>query len=109
MMAMTVMASTRRARNPNWLVERSAANALIVLLVLLGLLSVPTSCTCGATVAHAHSLFLIPYDHHSHDGQELDTDAGQHADQQPTPVSFDLGDDEPTIHEASLGSTRPQP
>jgi hypothetical protein len=91
-----------------WLAECSIATPLIVLVVLLGLLIVPTSCTCGAAIAHPHSLFLIPYHHHSDDGEQFDSDTGQHDGQEPTQVSFDLGDAGPTIHQASLGSTTSQ-
>ena len=42
---------------------RAIARLAFVLVILAGLLNFPTFCTCGVTIAHAHSLFLIPYYH----------------------------------------------
>jgi hypothetical protein len=40
-------------------------NSVVVsLLVTTGLLMVPVSCTCGASVPHSHSLFELPHHHH---------------------------------------------
>jgi hypothetical protein len=47
-----------------------AGGLLIVSLVIGGLLSVPTRCTCGAERPHEHSLFTLPGHWHS----QLDQD-----------------------------------
>lgn len=44
--------------------RRSTRCLAFVLVILAGLLNFPTLCTCGAAIAHSHSLFLIPHHHH---------------------------------------------
>ena len=44
--------------------HRSLTGLCVALLLVGGLVSVPTSCDCGAGVAHGHSLFVLSGHHH---------------------------------------------
>jgi hypothetical protein len=56
-------------------------NSVVVsLLVTVGLLMVPVSCTCGASIPHSHSLFELPHHHHGSDGYRSGHTAGSHRD-----------------------------
>jgi hypothetical protein len=83
---------------------RAIARLAFVLVILAGLLSFPTFCTCRATIAHAHSLFLIPYHHHDHDGSPSAVGPAT------GPRSVVLTDDHDlTIRALSIGSLTSQP
>jgi hypothetical protein len=64
--------------------QRTAAGFCIALLLVAGLVSVPTSCVCGAGIAHGHSLFILRGHHHGPDGAVFGTapipDEHQHHD-----------------------------
>ena len=42
----------------------SFAGVCVALLLVGGLITVPTTCECGADVSHGHSLFEMPGHHH---------------------------------------------
>ena len=63
------------------IVQRIASSAVLSLLAVAGLLMIPVSCTCGATVPHGHSLFELPFHHHGaddHADHEMDHSHGAH-------------------------------
>ncbi|HEU4793115.1 MAG TPA: hypothetical protein VFS96_05615, partial [Nitrolancea sp.] len=53
---------------PSSSLVRSTARLAFVFVILVGLLTFPTFCTCGETILHTHSLFLIPHHHHGDEG-----------------------------------------
>jgi hypothetical protein len=62
--------------------SRLAGGGLVPLLVLLGLLMAPVTCTCGAGVPHGHSLFQLAHHHHDEDHDHShDSVASVQADQ----------------------------
>lgn len=44
-------------------------SSVAFLILVAGLLSIPSTCTCGAEFVHAHSLFLLAGHHHALDGK----------------------------------------
>lgn len=68
--------------------QRSAAGVCIALLLVGGLISMPTSCDCGAGIAHGHSLFILAGHHHGSDGAVFghrdDHDGHHHHHESPT-------------------------
>lgn len=48
--------------------QRSFVGVCIAFLLIGGLVSMPTSCDCGAGVSHGHSLFILAGHHHAADG-----------------------------------------
>lgn len=54
--------------------QRSIAGVCVALLVVLGLVSVPATCECGAGIAHGHSIFTLPGHHHASDGTHMNMD-----------------------------------
>jgi hypothetical protein len=68
--------------------HRSLAGLCVALLLAGGLVSVPTSCDCGAGVAHGHSLFVLSGHHHGSENvvwgrQDDDHDHHQHMQEAP--------------------------
>lgn len=48
--------------------QRSIAGVWVALLLVGGLVLVPTACECGAGISHGHSLFTLRGHHHAPDG-----------------------------------------
>jgi hypothetical protein len=74
-------------------------SGLVPLLLVLGLLMAPVTCTCGAGVPHGHSLFQLPHHNHAAD-QNHDDDHVPHSghgySHVPHPlIAADLECDEP--------------
>lgn len=72
-------------------IQRSAAGLCVALLLVAGLVSVPTSCDCGAGVPHGHSLFILAGHHHSSQGAifgsqsgPVDHEHGHHTQESPS-------------------------
>jgi hypothetical protein len=60
------------------LIRRLASSAFLAILATVGLVMVPVSCTCGAPLPHAHSLFELPFHHHAHDDGRYHVDQDDH-------------------------------
>lgn len=58
--------------------QRTAAGFCIALLLVAGLVSVPTSCDCGAGIAHGHSLFILSGHHHGSAGAVFGAEPDPH-------------------------------
>lgn len=84
---------------------RSTARLAFVLVILVGLLNFPTFCTCGATISHAHSLFLISHHHHS---QAASATADTGPATGPSSVTV-AADNDPVIRELDTGFLTSQP
>lgn len=52
----------------------SIAGVCVALLLVAGLITVPTTCECGADVSHGHSLFEMPGHHHEPERVNRDED-----------------------------------
>ncbi len=78
---MTPAPSSQPILNPAQL-QRSFVGVCIALLLVGGLISVPSTCHCGARVAHGHSLFILPGHHHVPDGSHVHVDHGESHDRQ---------------------------
>lgn len=48
--------------------QQSVAGICLALLLVGGLVSMPTSCDCGAGIPHGHSLFILGGHYHSAEG-----------------------------------------
>jgi hypothetical protein len=70
----TRMMSTALARTG----MRLAGSGLVPLLLVLGLLMAPVSCTCGTSIPHGHSLFQLPHHHHGAAEYGDSHDHGEH-------------------------------
>lgn len=51
-------------------IQRSFIGVWVAMLLVGGLVSVPTTCECGAGIAHGHSLFILPGHNHTPHGQQ---------------------------------------
>ena len=58
--------------------QRSFVGICIAFLLIGGLVSMPTSCDCGAGVPHGHSLFILAGHHHAADGDTFGTEDNTH-------------------------------
>lgn len=48
--------------------HRSVAGIFLALMLVGGLVSMPTNCDCGAGIAHSHSLFILGGHYHGTEG-----------------------------------------
>ncbi|CCF84291.1 hypothetical protein [Nitrolancea hollandica] len=99
------VASAHQPTGTHPLLGRSPVRLAFVLVILAGLLNFPTLCTCGAAIAHAHSLFLLPYHHHDQAGS-VTADTGPATE--PSSVTVATGND-PVIHASDTGLLTSQP
>lgn len=106
-MASMVVNFNNQSRAPSRLIERSTAGLLIVVLTVIGLLNVPTECTCGSSIAHPHSLFLIP--HHHHEDGHVDTDHAHGSDLHVTEAAGVSGTSGPVIRNLTASFSADQP
>ncbi|CCF84099.1 hypothetical protein NITHO_3070025 [Nitrolancea hollandica Lb] len=106
-MASMVVGFNKPSRAPFRLIERSTAGLLIVLLTVIGLLNIPTDCRCGSTIAHPHSLFLIP--HHHHDDGHADTGHAHGSDLHVAEAVGVSGDSGPVIRSLTASFSTDQP
>lgn len=53
------------------------ASGVFPLMLVVGLLIAPVSCTCGASVPHGHSLFQLPHHHHAAGDKDHEHHSGE--------------------------------
>jgi hypothetical protein len=58
----------------------AAARLILALGLVLGLLTFPTACRCGADLPHEHALFELPGHHHGGQSTANASDAGSASD-----------------------------
>jgi hypothetical protein len=102
-----VVGFNKQSEAPFRLIEQSTASLLIVLLTVIGLLNIPTDCRCGSTIAHPHSLFLIP--HHHHDDGHVDADHAAGSDLHVAEAVGVSGDSGPAIRGLTASFSTDQP
>lgn len=87
------------------LLGRLAVRLTFVLVILAALLNFPTFCSCGAAIAHAHSLFLLPYHHHGQ-ASSVTADTGLATSSPSVTVA---ADNDPVIRASDIGLLTSQP
>ncbi len=87
------------------LLGRSTRHLAFVLVILAGLLNFPTLCACGAALAHAHSLFLLPHHHHGQ-ANSVTADTGSATGSSSVTVATDH---DPVIRASDIGLLTSQP
>jgi len=60
-------------RNLSRLLAGIISSLVLTLAVVLGLLTVPSTCGCGVELPHPHALYLLAHHHHDEDGHVDDS------------------------------------